>query len=111
MRACRTGLAERATVLRLSHQITGGLWIGILSSVRRDFNHTISAVAAAKLRYSASVEERDTVGCFFDNYVTRLFPRKTQIPLVDLLLSVSVAQSASEKPVRCKFGERVKCKP
>lgn len=56
-------------------------------------------MAVARLRYSASVDERETVGCFLELHVTRFFPRKMQTPLVERRSSISVAQSESENPV------------
>ncbi|EXB63852.1 hypothetical protein L484_021125 [Morus notabilis] len=47
-----------------------------------------------------SVNNLDTVCCFLDCQDTRLEPRKTQKPKVDLRSSTSDAQSASQKPTK-----------
>ena len=59
-----------------------------------------SAVVLARDRYSASVEDRATVHCFFALLDIRLGPRKTQKPLVDLLSTGQPTQSASDHAVR-----------
>ena len=51
----------------------------------------------AKTQYSASVEERETVDCFFEDQEIGLEPRKTNIPVVDFRSVGLPAQSASEK--------------
>ncbi|RVW45413.1 High mobility group B protein 13 [Vitis vinifera] len=56
---CKTGLAERETVLILSHQITGTIVILDLSSDKRNS----SEVKLAKLLYSASVLDLEIVCC------------------------------------------------
>ena len=96
-----TGLWESITVLRLS-QYTTAWTTGTFNSSRRDWSHMISAVASARLRYSAFVLERATRGCFLDHQDTRLGPRNTQVPDVDLLSSTLAAQSASWNPLRPK---------
>ncbi|MCI29457.1 putative disease resistance protein (TIR-NBS-LRR class), partial [Trifolium medium] len=60
--------------------------------------HWSSQVAAARARYSASDEERETVNCFFVLQDMRDFPRKKHWPEMDLLVSTQPAQSASENP-------------
>jgi hypothetical protein len=71
----------------------------------------ISVVTLPKDFYSASVFDRDTVGCFLALQETRLEPRKTAKPPVDMLSSTQQAQSASKKPLTSIDGERVICKP
>jgi hypothetical protein len=51
-----------------------------------------------KALYSASEEDLDTVICFLAFHDTRDDPKKKQYPVVDLLVSMHPAQSASEKP-------------
>jgi hypothetical protein len=51
-----------------------------------------------KALYSASEEDLDTVICFLAFHETRDDPKKKQYPVVDLLVSIQPAQSASEKP-------------
>lgn len=67
------------------------------NSLSRESNHTISQVALAIERYSASADDRETVCCFLDFQDTKEEPRKTQKPDVDLQVSGQVAQSESDK--------------
>ena len=60
-------------------------------------SHANSAAVEAKARYSASVEDRETVDCFLEDQEIGLEPRKITIPVVDFLSVGSPAQSASEK--------------
>lgn len=53
-----------------------------------------------KALYSASVEDRATVCCFFADQDTRFEPKKIEKPPVDLLSTESSAQLALEKAVR-----------
>jgi hypothetical protein len=47
--------------------------------------------------YSASVLDRDTIGCFQAHHETRLFPMNTAKPPVERRSSGSLAQSESVK--------------
>ena len=47
------------------------------------------------VRYSASIEDLDTVGYFFDFHDIKASPRNTQEPDVDLRVSKHPPQSAS----------------
>ena len=47
-------------------------------------------------QYSASIEERERVACFFDFHDTRELPRKIQKPVTNLLESKQAAQSKFE---------------
>ncbi|KAL5669130.1 hypothetical protein ACJX0J_021351, partial [Zea mays] len=53
-------------------------------------------IALANALYSDSVLDLDTVACFFACHDTRLFPKNTAKPPVDLLSSGQTAQSTSE---------------
>jgi len=53
------------------------------------------AAKDARARNSASVEERETVGCYFANQVIGELPRNTKIPKIDFLAIGSPTQSAS----------------
>jgi hypothetical protein len=55
-----------------------------------------SAVALARDLYSASVLDRDTVGCFLALQEIKFGPKYMANPQVDLLSSTFPAQSASE---------------
>jgi hypothetical protein len=65
----------------------------------------ISQEQAAIDRYSASVEEQETICCFLDFHETRASPIKTQKPVIDLLESEQVAQSLSQKAFILRFEE------
>ena len=58
----------------------------------------ISAVISARLLYSASVLDLASRGCFLEHEENRFGPRKTHALEVDLLSSISDAQSASQNP-------------
>ena len=55
------------------------------------------AAVEAKAQYSAFVEDRETVGCFFEDQDMGLEPRKTNILVVDLRSIGSPAQSTSKR--------------
>ena len=94
------GLAERYTVLRLSHQMTGVVEEDMFNSLRRDCSQEISATKVATLRYSASVEDLETVCCFQECQETKFGPRKRQYPDMEWRSSTSDAQSASQNPIK-----------
>ena len=71
------------------------IWSIGASQGRSDLIHVTSAVANAKLWYSASVLDLATTDCFLDHQDTRLDPKKMAAPEVDLLSSGSDAQWAS----------------
>ena len=64
----------------------------------------------ARARYSDSVEEQETVGCFLADQVIGLEPRYTRRPEVDLRSFGSPTQSALEKTDKDK-GPGVKAIP
>jgi hypothetical protein len=68
-------------------------------SRNKDGTHIISAVILARVLYSASVLDHETVGCFLVLYKTRLQPKNMGKPPIDLLSSEQLAQSASPKPL------------
>ena len=77
-----------------------GVEMGMLKFCRRRRSQMISEEVVARARYSASVDERATVGCFLACQEMRLGPRKMQNPVVDHLSVESPAQSKSLQPVR-----------
>ena len=81
----------------LSHQRIGMCGRKTLSSRNKVRSQANSAAVEAKARYSASMEDRETVGYFFEDQDMGLEPRKTSCPVVDLRSVGSPAQSASEK--------------
>jgi len=65
-----------------------------------------SAAVVAKARYSASVEDLDTMLCFLEDQEMGLGPRKTSKPVVKRRSEGFLAQLALEKAVRVKgLGE------
>lgn len=86
----------RSIASLLSHQIVVGMFIENPNSLRSDLIHKASCVALVRAIYSASVDERATMGCSLDCQVIGEFPKKKTFPEVDLLVIKSPAQSASE---------------
>jgi hypothetical protein len=68
-------------------------------------------VAEAKALYSASAEEHETVGCFFDFHETKDLPMKKQYPEMERRVSIQPPQSASLKPSNWSSEEWGKNKP
>ena len=81
----------------LSHQRIGMCGRKSLSSWNKVSSQANSTAVEAKARYSASMEDRETVGCFFEDQDMGLEPRKTNYPVVDLRPVGSPTQSALEK--------------
>ena len=52
--------------------------------------------------YSTSVEDFETISCFFDLQEIKASPRNTQYPVKDFLVSGQLAQSASQNALSCK---------
>ena len=90
---------------KLSHHSTETDSTLIPKSLNKDCNQFNSVVPDAKALYSASVLGLATTCCFFELQLIRFPPRKMQQPLVDLLSSTELAQSASEK--HFKFNREV----
>ena len=59
--------------------------------------HRSSDAVTVRLRYSASIVDRATEVCFFDHQETGLGPKKIQPPEIDLLSTISIRQSESQK--------------
>ena len=70
------------------------------SSRKRVRSQANLAAVDASARYSALVDERDTVDCFLEDQEIGLEPRKTKMLVVDFLSDGSPAQFASEKAER-----------
>ena len=69
------------------------------NSLNRIRSQEISAAMEANARYSASVEERETVGYFLEDQETRLGSRNIR-PEVEQQSEGSLAQFAFEKAIR-----------
>ena len=65
-------------------------------SWNRDLIYRICCAQSHIDMYSASVEDKATVGCQRDRQLTRSLPRKIEYLLVDRLCSKSPAQSESQ---------------
>ena len=65
VRAWNTGFEAIARVEMLSHQRIGAFGIKTPRSLSKVWSQQTIAEARAKARYSDSVEDRDTVSCFF----------------------------------------------
>ena len=74
----------------------------MFNSLRRDCSQEISATKVATLRYSASVEDLETVCCFQECQKTKFGLRKRQYPDVEWRSSMDDAQSASKYPVKLR---------
>ncbi|KAJ0612889.1 hypothetical protein HanHA300_Chr01g0032331 [Helianthus annuus] len=70
-----TGFADKYVAPRLSHHRTGVVAIRTRNSCKRASSHVSSATVSARALYSDSVEDRDTVFCFFADHETRFEPR------------------------------------
>uniref|UniRef100_A0A3Q7FJI2 Uncharacterized protein n=1 Tax=Solanum lycopersicum TaxID=4081 RepID=A0A3Q7FJI2_SOLLC len=67
----------------------------------------VSAARRARARYSASVEDRETLGCFFVHQEIRFGPKKMRNLDVDFLSFLSFAQFEYEKPRSSKSPGRM----
>lgn len=94
VRACKTAFFVKEIVLKLSY-LSKGFTIGIHSSKNGDLNQYNSTTQLETLRYSAFVDDHETVCCFLVTHETRLGPKNMQKPVVDFLSSRQDAQSAS----------------
>lgn len=70
-------MATSNTAMRLSQYTVGEEGSVMCNSVRRDCSQVNSAVTTAKLRYSASVLERETTAYFLELQETKSEPRYT----------------------------------
>ena len=67
----------------------------ISKSFNKACNQVISQTVIAMALHSTSVEDLDTMDYFLDFHDTRESPKNMQYPVVDLLVSMQDAQSAS----------------
>ena len=70
-------------------------------SPRIRLSQSASHAAVHAALYSASVDERATVGCFLLSQDITPEASMKQYPVVDRLLSLSPAQSESQNPLSC----------
>lgn len=63
------------------------------------------------LLYSASADDEETVVCFLDLHEIGVAPKKIQKLVIDLLVSVHTAQSASEKAFKINEDEAENNRP
>ena len=91
------GLAGMWRADWLSQNNKAGCLCSISKSFNKLINHTNSHVALAIDLYSASIEDLETVHCFFDFQEIKDAPMKIQKPVTDLLVSGHVAQFVSER--------------
>lgn len=95
--AWNTGLEAKARAEILSHQITGHVGRKTQRSRRSAQIQESSAAEWTRDLYSASVDERATICCFFAHQETGLEPKNTQYPVIERRSMGSPAQSAFEK--------------
>lgn len=84
----------------------------MLKSFKSSFNQTITQLACANARYSASAEDHEIVACFLDLQLTIESPKNMQKPVMDRLVSGQVAQSESLYPLSCSEdfeAKRIPC--
>ena len=96
----KTGLAAIWRVASLSQNSVIGSLLWILKSRRRVVNQISSQVTLAIARYPTLAEDRETMPCFLDFHEIKESPRKTQKPLMDLLISLQAPQSESAEALR-----------
>ena len=111
VREWKTRFADKSFAPVLSHRMTGIASILMLSSMKRDCSQITSAAAQDNDLYYDSAELLAITFCFLELQYIRFRPRKTQCPLVDLLSSRLLAQSASEKHSRFILKAGLKCRP
>ena len=84
----KTGLAAIWRVVSLSQNSVVGSLLWIPKSRRRAINQINSQVTLAIARYPVSAENRETMLYFLYFHEIKESPRKTQKPLMDLLVSL-----------------------
>ena len=92
---CWTGLKDKAIADRLSQKRTGTPGSEMCRNVNNCFIQSNSVEVNDKARYSALVDDRETVCYFLEDHEIGLLPKKTTKPVVDHLSLGSPAQSAS----------------
>jgi len=90
---------------RIANEIGGTNVVTHHTSWSREYNSNINKQfsnpngfnnCVGTARYSASVEDFETIGCFFKRQAITLGPKNTAQPVVDQQVSLHPAQSASE---------------
>jgi len=102
IRVCCTGFKLKWVAPMLSQKNWGGFGRCKPSSVIKEWSQTVSEVAVANAWNSAYVEERDTALCLRADQEMGLEPGKVINAVVETLVSVLAAQSASTKVHRFK---------
>ena len=74
-------------------------------------SHVNSAAVLAIAQYSASVLEREIVGCFLAHQEIMFRLKNVQNPIVDCLVVRQPSQSKSKKAKRSSVISPVRCKP
>lgn len=95
----------------LSQKMVAGVEMVICKSLLNCVSHSTLLVVVARALYSASVDDREMIICFFVFHETKAFPRKTQKPVTDFCVSAHAAQSASEKALSWMGEEAGKNNP
>lgn len=108
---CSVGLFERTIAPKLSHHTTIGVGWSYPSSPSSIFTHSNSAIVSATLRYSASVVDLDTVGCFFELHESRFDPKKIRYAPWLLQSILSPPQSTSENAINSYLIDLRMCMP
>lgn len=106
-----TGLADMYAASMLLHQRVRAHVSVTRRSWRRYWIHCNLAAVLVSALYSASVVDRDIVGCLQELQEIKFFLRKIQYALVEWRPSGQQAQSASEKASRCWVDDLVMRSP
>lgn len=101
---CITGFFVNATADTLSQKTWVAWTCGCFKSLSSLRSHTAWQAAAVAATYSASVDDKATVACFFELHAITPEPKRKQFPFVLFLSSWDPAQTLSVYPVRKKHS-------